>query len=363
MFDNLSEKDCWRALENRDASFDGRFFFGVVTTGVYCRPSCPSRRAKPENVRFYPSAAAAAAAGLRPCLKCQPQRQSSEAMAAVADFIDTHVDETLSLARLAREFKLSTSHLQRRFKSAYGVSPKQYQNAARLNQFRTSLRHGSDVTEAIFAAGFGSTSRIYEQVDGHLGMTPSAYRDGGKGETIAYAIRTTTLGHLLMAATDRGVCFVHFGAGEAALTAALQHEYPNATLSRSAAESAPALNQWIDALNHHLDRGSPAPAPPLHLNGTAFQMRVWRFLMSVPEGAVASYTEVARGMGAPKSARAVANACGANNIALLIPCHRVLRSDGSLGGYRWGTERKRALIDTERSRAVTATTRAANSNS
>ena len=343
----ISDEECREAIKNRDASYDGRFVFGVLTTGVFCRPSCPSRPAKAENIRFYPSPAAATAAGLRPCRRCRPQQQT-DSITAVAAFIDSRVDEPLTLARLAQEFGLSGGQLQRRFKAAFGVTPKQYQNAARLQRVRQSLRDGSEVTTAIFAAGFGSTSRFYEQIDGRLGMTPSAYRDGGKGEKIAYAVRRTRLGHLLLAATDRGVCFVHFGAGEAALTATLQREYPQATLTRSAAAAAPELDLWIEALDRHLEQGQPLPELPLHLNGTAFQIRVWRFLMGVPAGTVASYAEVARGIGAPKAVRAAANACAANNIALLIPCHRVLRGDGSLGGYRWGGERKRALIDAER---------------
>ncbi len=274
----------------------------------------------------------------------------ADLMAEVAHFIDARAEQTLTLATLSKQFDLSTFHLQRRFKAAFGVSPKQYQNAARLAKLKAALRRGDEVTGAIFSAGFGSTSRVYEQVDGRLGMTPSAYRAGGRGEQITYAIRRTTFGHLLMAATDRGVCCVHFGDAEGELTAALRSEYPNAQLRRCAAETTPELNLWIEALESHLEHGEPLPPIPLHVKGTAFQLRVWRFLMSVKEGEVASYAEVARGIGAPQSTRAAANACGANRIALLIPCHRVLRSDGSLGGYRWGGERKRALIEAERRR-------------
>lgn len=269
-------------------------------------------------------------------------------MLALARFIDAHVDESLPLARLAREANVSPYHLQRSFKAALGVSPKAYQANARLHALKSSLRSGRSVSSAIIDAGFGSTSRVYEQVDGGLGMTPSAYRAGGAGEHIAYAVRETALGTLLMAATARGVCWVHFGDNEHLLIESLRAEYPHALLSRSAAEQAPDLDAWIDALNAHVSERKPRPDIPLDLRGTAFQLRVWRFLMSIREGDVVSYSEAAQGIDQPKAIRAAASACAANNVAVLVPCHRVLRGDGSLGGYRWGVERKRTLLDGER---------------
>lgn len=269
-------------------------------------------------------------------------------MLALARFIDEHVHESLPLARLAREANVSPYHLQRSFKAALGVSPKAYQANARLRALKTSLRSGDSVSTAIIDAGFGSTSRVYEQVDGGLGMTPSAYRSGGAGEHIAYAVRETALGTVLMAATSRGVCFVHFGTDEAQLFESLRSEYPRALLSRSAAEYAPELDIWIDALNAHVSEQRPRPDIPLDLRGTAFQLRVWRFLLSIKDGDVVSYAEAAAGINQPSAVRAAATACARNNVAVLVPCHRVLRGDGGLGGYRWGVDRKRALLDGER---------------
>jgi len=273
-------------------------------------------------------------------------------MLALARFIDEHVDESLPLARLAREANVSPYHLQRSFKAALGVSPKAYQSNARLKTLKSSLRAGDRVSSAIIDAGFGSTSRVYEQVDGGLGMTPSSYRAGGEGETIHYAVRGSALGTMLMAATARGVCFVHLGGNETTLFEALRTEYPRALLVHSNAEQSPELDVWIDALNQHLSDGAVRPRDILlDLRGTAFQLRVWRFLLSIKDGDVVSYTEAAVGINQPLAARAAASACGANNVAVLVPCHRVLRGDGALGGYRWGVERKRALLDRERALA------------
>lgn len=291
-----------------------------------------------------------------PIMKASLQREHTmpnsihDRMLALARFIDEHVHETLPLARLASEANVSAYHLQRSFKAALGVSPKAYQTNARLRALKSSLRDGDSVSSAIIDAGFGSTSRVYEQVDGGLGMTPSAYRAGGRGEHIAYAVRNTALGTVLMAATARGVCFVHFGENEEALLQSLRTEYPHALLSRSAAEHAPELDTWIDALNAHISEHQPRPDIPLDMRGTAFQLRVWRFLLSIKEGDAVSYSEAAAGIDKPRAVRAAASACAANNIAVLVPCHRVLRGDGGLGGYRWGVDRKRTLLDGERAR-------------
>ncbi|PCI45097.1 MAG: cysteine methyltransferase [Alphaproteobacteria bacterium] len=270
-------------------------------------------------------------------------------MTEVALYIEARADEKLSLSRLSGRFGQSPAHLQKSFKRLHGVSPKEYQNAIRLKTLKSALKAGDDISGAIYEAGYGSVSRVYEQVDGRIGMTLSAYRAGGKGEKIAYAIRKTALGLIIMAATDRGVCFIHFGEDEKTLLGNLSKEYPQGEIVRSSAADAPELSLWTQALDDHLTYNAPRPDIPLHLNGTAFQMRVWRFLMSVPEGDVRSYREVAQGIGSPKAIRASATAIASNNIAVLIPCHRVLRSDGKLGGYRWGLARKRTLIDKERS--------------
>jgi AraC family transcriptional regulator, regulatory protein of adaptative response / methylated-DNA-[protein]-cysteine methyltransferase len=339
------------AVAKRDASFDGAFVYGVVTTGVYCRPSCRSRPARPENVRFFANPNAAEGAGLRPCKRCEPRSAhdgTTQLMQGLAQYIDENADEPMPLARLAQQAHLSPAHLQRRFKAVLGVSPKAYQDAARLKRLKSGLKSGQSVLDSITDAGFQSTSRVYGATTRNLGMTPSAYRAGGKGETIAYACRSTALGPLLMAATDRGVCFAQFGKSEAALKAQLESEFPHATVAASSMADSPELDTWIRAFEAHIEGSAPRPDLPLDLRGTAFQIRVWRFLLQVPEGDVISYSELATGIGEPKAVRAAASACGANRIAVLVPCHRVLRGDGGLGGYRWGLERKRALIDHER---------------
>jgi AraC family transcriptional regulator of adaptative response/methylated-DNA-[protein]-cysteine methyltransferase len=271
-------------------------------------------------------------------------------MQELARYIDKHADEPLSLKTLADQAQLSPAYLQRVFKGALGVSPKEYHDAARLRLLKGALKAGKTVLDSISHAGFQSTSRVYGHATRTLGMTPSTYRSGGAGEFITHAFRDMRIGPLLMAATDRGVCFAQFGQSEQFLVEQLQAEFPKAVLQESDATHSPALDAWIDALQSHIDGNAPRPDIPVDLRGTAFQIRVWRFLLDVPDGDVVSYTDVARGIGASKSVRAAASACAANRIAVLVPCHRVLRSDGGLGGYRWGLERKRVLIDQERAR-------------
>ncbi len=348
------EPEMRAAIARRDPTWDGRFVYAVITTGVFCRPTCAARPARPENLRFFPDGAAAQAAGFRPCKRCRPTETARDiaALTALARHIEAHADETLTAADLAARAGLTPAVLNRAFRAAFGVSPKAFQDAARLGRLKTLLRSGDGVAGAIFEAGYGSTSRVYGAAAGRIGMTPSAYRSGGAGETIAYACRPTALGPLMMGATGRGVCFVMFGADEASLLAQLQDEFPAATLAPSAACKAAELDAWMTALDGHLAGSGPRPDLPLDLQGTAFQIKVWRFLLSVTEGSVVSYGEVAAGIGAPKAVRAAASACGANRIGVLVPCHRVLRGDGGLGGYRWGMERKRALLDAERRRSA-----------
>lgn len=338
------------AIRERDARYDGRFVYAVITTGVFCRPSCKARPARPENVRFFQDAGAALAAGYRPCLRCRPLGTAPELepLIEVARHIENHAAERLTLAALAARAGQSPSRFQRAFKAAFGVSPKVFQDAVRLRTLRDSLRSGDDVSGAIAGAGFGSTSRVYGEAARNIGMTPSAYRAGGAGETLAWACRETAYGCLLMAATERGVCFAQFGADRESLLERLTAEFPKARLAASPAQNAPDLDHWIDALEAHLDRAAPRPEVPLDLRGTAFQISVWRFLLGLAEGDVISYRELATGIGRPGAVRAAASACAANRVAVLVPCHRVLRGDGSLGGYRWGIERKRALLDRER---------------
>lgn len=274
---------------------------------------------------------------------------AADRMVALARYIESRPDKSLSLADLGAVVGLSASRVQRVFKETFGVSPKAYQDALRLKTFKEALKSGQTVTDAIYDAGFGSVSRVYGQADRQVGMPPSRYGRGGEGETITYACRQTSLGLLMMAATDQGVCFAEFGDDEAVLQDQLQREFPKALLVPSEAKASPELDAWIAALDEHLSQNTPRPNVPLDIRGTAFQTRVWKLLLSVREGEVVSYTELAKRLGEPKAVRAVASACGRNRIAVLIPCHRVLRSDGSLGGYRWGLDRKQRLLEQERS--------------
>jgi len=273
----------------------------------------------------------------------------------LARYIAENADEPLSLALLAERVHLSASRFQRVFKSIFGVSPKKFQEAARGEKFKTLLRSGCDITSAIFESGYGSTSRVYGKALGNIGMTPKSYRAGGKGEVLTYACRDTVLGPLLMAATDRGVCFAQFGDDCETLHEQLQSEFPQAELVQFDNNAAYQLEQWIDALNAYMQNKQPRPDLPLDLKGTAFQVKVWQFLLKLDEGDVASYSELARAIDRPTAVRAAASACAANKIAVLVPCHRILRGDGGLGGSRWGLERKRALLDAERARLTQRT--------
>ena len=275
-------------------------------------------------------------------------------MVDIAHYIQTHADQRLTLATLAEQAGLSPSRLQRVFKEVFGVSPKAYQDGIRLLRYKRSLKQGESVTDAIFEAGYGSVSRVYGEASRNIGMSPKAYRAGGAGETIHYALRDSVLGPMLMAATDKGVCFVQFDDDKDTLLAMLRQEFPNAELQPSSAQTAPELDSWMAALDHHIDTGAPRPDLPLDMRGTAFQMQVWKMLLCVKEGEVLSYSELAQRLDKSRAVRAVASACGANRIGVLIPCHRILRSDGGLGGYRWGLERKRTLLDKERQHSTQA---------
>lgn len=346
----MNDDQRWEAVERRDRSLDGRFFFGVVTTGVYCRPSCPARRPLRENVRFYGTFQEAERDGLRPCLRCRPLESGAESIRELCRHIEAHCDERLDLAELAARSGWSRFHLQRTFKAAVGVTPKEYVEACRLKKLKSGLKHAKDVTEAVYEAGFGSSSRVYERADTRLGMTPNQYRRGGRGVAITYATAESPVGPMMIGATDRGICFVQFGEGEEALLAALRKEYPAADAAPMRAPQDPAFGKWIEALTRHLEGTQPKLALPLDIRATAFQMRVWNYLQSIPYGEVQSYGEVAAGIGQPTATRAVARACASNPVAIVIPCHRVIRGTGELGGYRWGLGRKRALLDRERAK-------------
>ncbi|MBK5919727.1 bifunctional transcriptional activator/DNA repair enzyme AdaA [Rhodothalassium salexigens] len=344
------------AVAARDQSYDGRFVFAVITTGVFCRPSCAARPARAENLRFFATPEDALKSGFRPCKRCKPDdpHRDVQRMIELGRYLEAHADQKFTLADLAERQNLSPTYLQKAFKSVFGVSPKAYQDAVRLKTLKGLLKGGDDVTGAIYEAGYGSASRGYEKAVRNIGMTPGTYRDGGVGEQIVFACRETSFGPLMMAATARGVCFAMFGESEAALTNQLAAEFPKATLELSKSVDSIPLDQWIDALDAHLSRETPRPEIPIDLRGTAFQVKVWQFLLSIPEGDVCSYSDVASGIDRPAAVRAAASACGQNRIAVLVPCHRVLRSDGGIGGYRWGLDRKRALLDLERSRDASA---------
>ena len=346
----ISDDDAWRAVLARDARFDGRFVTAVRSTGIFCRPSCSARHPLRKNVQFFATPADAEAAGFRACLRCKPKASVFEPSNAAAiqtarEYLDTHAGDPVSLATLAKRAGLSPSHLQRSFKQLLGVSPKEYQDARRVRQFKTRLRAGDTVSRATYEAGFGSSSRVYERADELLGMTPASFRKGGAGLRIAYSIASTPIGRILVATTERGVCAVAMGASDAEVVAGLRGDFPNATLERRDDEHA----TWVRAV---VDRVTdPARATshrvPLDVDGTAFQWSVWKALQEIPTGERRTYTQVAKAIGRPKAARAVARACATNRVAVVIPCHRVVREDGDISGYRWGVERKRKLLDRE----------------
>ena len=282
----------------------------------------------------------------------RPSDKTLQKFIDLARFIADHAEQTLTLEKLSARVHLSPSRMQRVFKSIFGVTPKRFQQAARSEGFRQLLRDGTGITDAIYQSGYGSTSRVYGQPMHNMGMTPKSYRAGGAGEAITWACRETVLGPILMAATAQGVCFAQFGEDCRQLRQQLRDEFPKAELQPYDSESPQQLDQWIDALNDYLQNRQPRPELPLDLKGTAFQIKVWEFLLGLQEGDVISYSELAQAIDKPRAVRAVASACAANRIAVLVPCHRILRGDGGLGGYRWGLTRKRALLDAERERRV-----------
>lgn len=340
----------WCAVRDRDTAADDRFWYAVATTGVYCRPSCAARPARRENVSFYDSRVAAEAAGFRPCRRCRPdlpprRERLAATMAEACRRIDG-AEEEPRLADLAAAAGMSPHHFHRLFREIVGVTPKQYAAARRAGRVGTALRSGESVTAAIYDAGYNASSRFYESAPSRLGMTATAVRRGGQGETIRHAAARGWLGLTLVAATERGVCAILFGDDEADLQAELGRRFPKAALEP--AEPGSPYQAWIDRTLAYLEAPSGAPDLPLDVAGTAFQERVWRALREIPEGETRSYADVAAAIGAPKAVRAAANACAANPVAVVIPCHRVLRSDGGIGGYHWGEARKRKLLARER---------------
>jgi AraC family transcriptional regulator of adaptative response/methylated-DNA-[protein]-cysteine methyltransferase len=343
---HMEEDARWPAVLKRDATRDGSFVFAVTTTGIYCRPSCPARRPRPENVRFFRQPTEAEAAGFRACRRCRPaspRDPKSAWIERVCRLIEERAGERVSLADLSNAAGVSSYHLQRTFKSALGVSPRQYAESLKASALKARLKGGSPVAEATYEAGYGSSSRVYEKADRQLGMTPATYGRGGKGMRIAYGLAKSSLGRVLVAATERGISAVYLGDDDQALEKALHEEYPAAETRRYDA----ALGPWLASVLKIVEGEKPAGDLPLDVLATAFQWRVWQALREIPRGETRSYGDVAREIGEPSAARAVARACATNRVSVVIPCHRVLASDGSTSGYRWGVERKKALLERE----------------
>jgi AraC family transcriptional regulator of adaptative response/methylated-DNA-[protein]-cysteine methyltransferase len=341
----MNESAAWHAVVERDAGSDGRFVYGVATTGVFCRPSCPSRRPLRANVRFFGDIASAERAGFRACRRCRPEAAGSpmaERVERARAFLDAHLDEKISLAELGRAAGTSPSHLQRAFTRIVGRSPRSYVAARRAERLAGALREAPSVSRAIYDAGYGSSSRGYAEASRRLGMSPSAYRRGGEGMEIEYTVVPCALGRLLVARTARGVCAVALGDHDATVIRELAVEYPRARRIRADH----ALRPTARAVRAQVE-GDPVGPTELDVPGTDFQWRVWRALQRIPAGETRTYAEIAEAIGRPGAARAVARACAGNRVAVMIPCHRVVRGDTGLGGYRWGVERKEALLARE----------------
>lgn len=339
----------YRALENRDRTADGAFIVAVKTTGIYCRPVCPSRTPKRQNVMFFKLPEEARAAGFRACKRCHPDDAAPrdpglDAVRAACRLIEAAEDEAPTLDALGRTAGLSPFHLQRTFKSVMGITPRQYWDARRLKRLKHNLRSGEDVTSALYGAGYGSSSRLYEKAGAQLGMTPASYGKGGAGAVIAYAFADTALGLVIVGATTAGICFVGIGDTEADLLKELRHDYPAATFAADPS----GLGETVSEVAATLEGREPHRSLPLDIRGTAFQRQVWEALQAIPMGETRTYAELAAGIGRPKAIRAVGSACAKNPVSLLIPCHRAVGTDGTLRGYRWGLSRKKTLIETER---------------
>ncbi|MBS9719722.1 bifunctional DNA-binding transcriptional regulator/O6-methylguanine-DNA methyltransferase Ada [Tianweitania sp. BSSL-BM11] len=345
-FDPLADLR-WKAVLDRDAALDDHFFYAVLTTGIFCRPSCPSRRAKPENVRFFATAEEAMEARFRPCLRCKPQaasakRTQAQRIVEACKQIDV-ADDLPQLDTLASAAGLSPFHFHRLFKQHTGLTPRAYGAARQAEKLRSALGQGNDVTRAIYEAGFNASSRAYDQADGVLGMTPGAYKKGGTNARIHFAIGECTLGHILVAQSQKGLCAILLGDEPEILLQDLQNRFPKAELIGAD----PAFEETVATVVGFVEAPRIGLDLPLDIQGTAFQERVWQTLRSIPVGTTVSYAELAERIGQPSAVRAVAGACAANALAVAIPCHRVVRTDGSLSGYRWGLERKRDLLERE----------------
>ena len=341
----------WDAVVARNRRFDGALFYGVGTTHIYCRPSCPSRRPKPQNVQFFFDPDSAEQAGFRACKRCRPRDPKMEhdldrlaLVRNVCRAVEKNVDSPLPMKQLSGELKMNPATLDRAFKQTTGITIKQYAEARRLSLFKTALRFGRDVTTAIYEAGYNSSSRVYEHANSRLGMTPAAYGKGGNGAQIRYAIAPYSAGKALLAVTDKGICSVKLGDDAGKLTRELEGEFPKAELIRADGE----LVDWMSNLLRRLDGEVELPDLPIDVQATAFQRRVYDELKRIPAGETRTYSQIAKKLGGESGRRAVARACATNEVAVLIPCHRVVRSDGGMGGYRWGLNRKEELLSREK---------------
>ena len=337
----------WKVVVERDSRHDGKFVFAVASTGVYCRPSCAARRPRRENVTFFTRPEQAEKAGFRACLRCRPKILSghpqSDSAKEICRYIEQHLDEPITLEHLGNVFRQSPFHLQRRFKAALGITPREYADSCRLRLLKRNLQAGDNVTRAMYDAGYGSSSRLYEKTASQLGMTPDKYRRGAIAAAIRYTCADSPLGRMLIAATERGICSIQFARSDGELIEGLKREFPFA--ARKPDDG--GLRAWVEALLAQMSGAESNGALPLDIRATAFQRRVWTYLQSIPFGSTRSYGAVAKAIGQPTASRAVARACATNPVAVAIPCHRVVRADGNNSGYRWGVERKKALLEME----------------
>lgn len=343
----LSDLERWRAVLARDETMDGRFVTGVRTTGVYCKPSCPAKHPHRTNVVFFPGPSEAEQAGFRPCKRCNPREKisaRSDLVQRICEYINTNLDEKLTLANLSQEAGLSPFHFQRTFKRVLGISPRQYIEARRLDKLKRSLSRGETVTNALYDAGFTSRSRLYEGPRTSLGVQPGLFRRGGQGLQIRYTIIDSPVGRLLLGATQKGVCAVCLGASDEAVETALREDYYAADLYRDDN----AMRDWTRRFSEYFEGHEFPRNLPIDVQATAFQWKVWRHIQAIPYGQTASYARIAQTIGEPRAVRAVANACARNHVALIVPCHRIVGSKGELRGYKWGTKRKQALLSMEK---------------
>jgi len=338
----------WQATLHRDARSDGAFVFAVRSTHIYCRPSCPARRPLRQNAVFFHTPLEAEEQGYRPCRRCRPKERPelSELVAKAAEALGNSEEESMRLESLAAQIGTSPAKLRRAFRRMTGLTPKAFAEAARMTRFKKMLREGSQISEALYACGFGSPSRVYEKTNMHLGMTPATYRKGAPGMEIGYTVANSTLGKVLVAATTRGVSAVYLGEKPESLVDALRKEYPRAEIQRTQG----ANEQWLREILHRIEGDAPSLDLPLDVQATAFQRRVWQELQKIPRGTTRTYSQVARALGKPRSVRAVARACATNPVSIVVPCHRVIRMDGTLAGYRWGLQRKEKLLERESAR-------------